>query len=98
MMRPEQLSRVTIKAEAGDAYDGIIRLATDAQRFGFALQSLAVEVHSDGAADLRMVVGIHGQVDRDQILRRFARHPTITVVEALDAPYQEVDFEVTVSG
>lgn len=84
MMRPQPMSWIAIKAEAGDAYDGIIRLATDAQRFGFPLQSLGVEVRPDGSANICMVVGMDGSVDREQILQRFSRHPTVSAVERIE--------------
>lgn len=84
MILLQPLSWIAIKAEAGDAYDGIIRLAADAQRFGFPLQSLGVEVRPDGSANICMVVGMTGSVDRDQILQRFSRHPTLSAVERLE--------------
>jgi hypothetical protein len=71
-----------IEAIFNDAYDGIIRLMTDAQRFGLHLEALNVSRDSldNYVASLRLALPDE-MVDAD-LVARFARHPAIRRIQA----------------
>jgi hypothetical protein len=71
-----------IEAIFNDAYDGIIRLMTDAQRFGLHQEALNVSRDSldNYVASLRLALPDE-MVDAD-LVARFARHPAIRRIQA----------------
>ena len=49
-MAGEPVQEVVVNAVVTDAYDGLIRLLGDAQRFGFALRASTLSAEGDGSA------------------------------------------------
>ena len=65
-----------------DAYDGLIRLLGDAQRFGFALRASTLSAEVDGSASVTLTLSVPARLDVQLVAARLARHP---VVQSLDA-------------
>lgn len=76
--------RVVVRASTSDAYDGLVRLLVDAQRFGFALVELSSSRQDDGRTAIRMVIETEGVSDCAEIGFRLARHPALAAVEAFE--------------
>ena len=66
-----------------DAFDGAARLLCDAQRFGFAVRSLQVDVLDDDVASVRMTLSVQPHLDVAQIRSRFARHVSVLSIESV---------------
>ena len=72
---PETLRLLT------DALDGASRLLCDAQRFGFAIRSVRIDVLKDELASVQMTLAVQPHADAAQICSRFARHVSVLSVE-----------------
>ncbi len=83
-MLRQPISWIAVKVEVADAYDGMMRLLLDAQRFGFTLRDVAAEVRADGSAGIRMVMGTNGAAGCSRIAERFSRHPTVSTAIAIE--------------
>jgi hypothetical protein len=64
-----------------DALDGASRLLCDAQRFGFAIRSVRIDVLKDELASVQMTLAVQPHADAAQICCRFARHVSVLSVE-----------------
>ncbi|SFC09972.1 hypothetical protein SAMN05428997_10461 [Bosea sp. CRIB-10] len=79
MMLPST-DRVELSISVHDAYDGLVRLLVDAQRFGWTLTELQATSRPDSSADIRLVVAAPQGIGRDVIAARLARHPSVAKV------------------
>jgi hypothetical protein len=87
----------TFHMTVSDAYDGAIRILTDAQRFGLDLISL--DLHpaqfgqgaGDCGADMKVVLSFSWRLDRELLTRRFIRHATVLHVRAGETEHQDRD-------
>jgi hypothetical protein len=64
-----------------DALDGASRLLCDAQRFGFAIRSVRIDVLKDELASVQITLAVQPHADAAQICSRFARHVSVLSVE-----------------
>jgi hypothetical protein len=64
-----------------DALDGASRLLCDAQRFGFAIRSVRIDVLKDELASVQMTLAVQPHADAAHICSRFARHVSVLSVE-----------------
>jgi len=81
-MAGEPTQEVVVNAVVSDAYDGLIRLLGDAQRFGFALRASTLSAEGDGSASVTLTLSVPARLDAELVAARLARHP---VVRSLDA-------------
>jgi hypothetical protein len=81
-MAGEPMQEVVVNAVVTDAYDGLIRLLGDAQRFGFALRASTLSAEGDGSASVTLTLSVPARLDAELVAARLARHP---VVQSLDA-------------
>jgi len=81
-MAGEPVQEVVVNAVVTDAYDGLIRLLGDAQRFGFALRASTLSAEGDGSASVTLTLSVPARLDGQLVAARLARHP---VVRSLDA-------------
>ncbi len=72
-----------IRANLSEGQGGLIRILTDAERFGLVVQRLDLEPAADQAAGLHLsatfVTGAT-EIDATQLAARFARHAGVTMV------------------
>ena len=78
------MRHVRIEAVFDDAYDGIIRLLVDAQRFGLHLQALDVSRDSLDNCLASLRLALPDQTVEADLVARFARHPAIRRIQAAD--------------
>jgi hypothetical protein len=64
-----------------DALDGASRLLCDAQRFGFTIRTVRIDVLKDELASVQMTLAVQPHADAAQICSRFARHVSVLSVE-----------------
>jgi hypothetical protein len=64
-----------------DALDGASRLLCDAQRFGFAIRSVRIDLLKDELASVQITLAVQPHADAAQICSRFARHVSVLSVE-----------------
>src|SRR5689334_16989820 len=81
-MAGEPMREVVVNAVVSDAYDGLIRLLGDAQRFGFALRASTLSAEGGGSASVTLTLSVPAHLDVELVAARLARHP---VVRSLDA-------------
>ncbi|KLK90089.1 hypothetical protein AA309_27680 [Microvirga vignae] len=81
-MRAEPMREIVVEAVFNDPYDGAIRLLSDAQRFGFDLQSLTLAAKADGIASAIVTLRVPISVDAELVSARLARHPAVQRVSA----------------
>lgn len=86
--------RVMITASTSDAYDGLVRLLADVQRFGFALVEVSSSLQDDARTAIRMIIETDGVSDCADIGFRLARHPALTAVEAFELGEEPGSFYV----
>ena len=85
-----QRSRVTrVEAVVDDAYDGVVRLMNDAQRFGYGLLGMAVG-EAEGLMSVSMTLAPPAHADARLLAARLARHLTVVRVEARDTLSAEI--------
>ncbi|WP_191058261.1 hypothetical protein [Geminicoccus harenae] len=74
--------RTTLEVQAilTDAYDGMIRVLNDAQRFGLELVATVLE-EAGSEARLRLVLTTAAPVTPEVLRARLARHPCVRQVE-----------------
>ena len=73
---------VTFRLTLADAYDGVLRVLTDAQRFGLDLVSLALQPGGNDR-ELAIAMSSPAPVDLDLLALRFARHPAVLCVNCI---------------
>ena len=79
-----QSRRVTrVEAVVDDAYDGVIRLLNDAQRFGYGLLGMAV-AEAEDLMSISMTLAPPAHADARLLAARLARHLTMVRVEVRD--------------
>ena len=69
---------VKFRAVVDDPYDGLMRMVGDAQRFGFALEQVALE--AEGGVDrwaVLLALRVPHETDDSCLIARFLRHPTV---------------------
>lgn len=76
------MREVVVHATVDDAYDGVIRLLGDAQRFGFGLRAFNLATGADGFAVAAITLSVPARVDAQFLAARLARHPTVRNVSA----------------
>ena len=76
-MSREPMREVVVQTALNDAYDGVIRLLNDAQRSGFELRAMTLEVDGDETASATLTLSIPACVDAQLLVARLARHPTV---------------------
>jgi ribosomal protein S12 methylthiotransferase accessory factor YcaO len=81
-MLEEPRREVVVHATVADAYDGVIRLLSDAQRFGLELRTLNLTSEDNGIAVACISLLVPAQVDTNLLAARFARHSTVRTVAA----------------
>jgi len=64
-----------------DPFDGVIRILSDAQRFGLALRQLNLEPPSSGTSKMKLELLVPTGSDSDLLRSRFARHGAVVSVE-----------------
>src|SRR4051812_21893899 len=62
-MSGEPMREVVVSAVVHDAYDGLIRVLGDAQRFGFELRASTLETEADGSASVRITLSVPAHLD-----------------------------------
>ena len=82
MERPNKF--IHIDASVNDAFDGLLRLIVDAQRFGFSLIDLATVRSADASASIRMTIDAGPATDCTLVASRFSRHPVIKTLTAIE--------------
>ena len=85
-MAGEPMREIIVNAVVTDAYDGLIRLLGDAQRFGFALRASTLSTEEDGSASVTLTLSIPVRVDVDLVAARLARHPVVQSLNAQVSP------------
>ncbi len=81
MVQSKRATRVEAVVE--DAYDGVIRLLNDAQRFGYGLLGMAV-TEVEGLTCVSLTLASPPQADARLLASRLGRHPAVVQVEARD--------------
>jgi hypothetical protein len=81
-MCESKMRRVVINAAFSDAYDGLIRLVGDAQRFGLELRALTLSAPAGKPAIAELTLFIPVSLSADLLVSRLARHPAVLSVEA----------------
>ena len=76
-------SRVELAISVHDAYDGLVRLLIDAQRFGWTLTELRATSRPDSSAEIRLVVATPAGVEQGGLAARLARHPSVAAVQVV---------------
>jgi hypothetical protein len=71
---PTFFPNIVVRATFEDAYDGVIRLLNDAERYGFALSSMTLEPHILGGAKLELILMARDYPDLNDLGERFRRH------------------------
>jgi hypothetical protein len=84
MTIPPRLGRdLAVHLTVSNALDGASRLLSDAQRFGFAIRSVRIDVLKDDLASVQMTLAVQPNTDTVQISSRLARHVSVLSVETL---------------
>ena len=79
-----QSRRVTrVQAVVDDAYDGVIRLLNDVQRFGYGLLEMTV-AQAEDLMSISMTLAPPAHADARLLAARLGRHLTVVRVEARD--------------
>ncbi len=94
-MRREPMREVFVHATFNDAYDGIIRLLGDAQRFGFEIRALTLATEVQGVASATFMLTVPLGIDDQLVEARLARHPGIRSLDARRADRQISDKRLT---
>jgi hypothetical protein len=81
-MSDQPMREVVVHATIDDAYDGVIRLLGDAQRFGFGLRAFNLVTGADGVAVAAITLSVPARIDAHFLAARLARHPTMRSVAA----------------
>ena len=76
------MREVVVKAVVSDPYDGLIRLLSDAQRFGFELGASTLVTEVDGSASVTLTLSVLTRIDVQLVAARLARHPVVRDVDA----------------
>ena len=64
-----------------DAFDGAIRILSDAQRFGLRLRQLHLESLPDERSEMKLELLVPSGSDADLLKTRFERHGAVVSVE-----------------
>lgn len=78
--------RLEVEAATSDPYDGIVRLVTDAERFGFGLAQISMTTGPDSAAMIRMTLEVEPSIDCAVVTQRFSRHPVLAWLSVAEIP------------
>jgi hypothetical protein len=73
---------IHLSVVVADAFDGAVRLLTDAQRFGFRIRAFHLDAMEDKGATIRIALGVSPETDPNDLRSRLARHPTVISLEA----------------
>ena len=76
------MREVVVKAVVSDPYDGLIRLLSDAQRFGLELGASTLVTEVDGSASVTLTLSVPTRTDVQLVAARLARHPVVRDVDA----------------
>ena len=85
-MTEEPRREVVVNAVVTDAYDGLIRLLGDAQRFGFALRASTLSAEGDGSASVTLTLSVSARLDVQLVAARLGRHPVVRSLDAQVSP------------
>jgi hypothetical protein len=86
-MSAKPMRELVVEAAFSDPYDGVIRLLSDAQRFGFTLRSMEHAAKADGTSSATFTFHVPPS-SAQLIAARLARHPT---TQRLEAAWADVD-------
>jgi hypothetical protein len=73
---------VTVSAVVSDPFDGLIRVLSDAQRFGFVLRRVHLDVSTSESSSLAFDLLVPIDMDPELIRSRFARHYAVSRIES----------------
>ena len=85
------MREVVVNAVVTDAYDGLIRLLGDAQRFGFALRASTLSTEEDGSASVTLTLSVPARLEVPLVAARLARHPVVQSLDAQVSPIRAAD-------
>lgn len=71
---------VTYRMTIADSYDAVLRVLTDAQRFGLDLINLNLRP-TDKGQELTIALSFTAAIDCQLLALRFGRHPTVLHVD-----------------
>jgi hypothetical protein len=74
------MREVVVDAIICDPYDGLMRLLSDAQRFGFELRAVKL-TEVDGVISAAMTLFVPTRIDAQFVAARLARHPVVQRVD-----------------
>jgi hypothetical protein len=80
-MGESQMQEVIVDAAFSDAYDGLMRLLGDAQRFGLELKALKLSAITEKLASAKITLKIPPSLDAQLLRHRLARHPAVLSVQ-----------------
>ena len=72
---------IALSMVVADAFDGAVRLLSDAQRFGFRIRAFHVDALEGDGASIRITLAVPPKTDESQVRWRLARHPTVISLE-----------------
>jgi hypothetical protein len=74
---------VAFSVVVADAFDGAVRLLSDAQRFGFRVRAFSLNAFEAEGGSIHIALAVPSQTDAAQIGWRLARHPTVVSLEII---------------
>ena len=72
---------IALSVVVADAFDGAVRLLSDAQRFGFRTRAFHVDALEGDGASIRMALAVPPETDASQVCWRPARHQAVISLE-----------------
>ena len=72
---------IALSVVVADAFDGAVRLLTDAQRFGCRIRAFHVDALEGDGASIRIALAVPPETDASQICWRLSRHATVISLE-----------------
>lgn len=85
-MERQARRRLELKAYATDPYAGVVRLVTDAERFGFGLAQISMTISPNSVAMIRMTLDVEPSIDCAVVTQRFSRHPALAELSVAEVP------------
>ena len=83
-MTRQRKRRILITASVEETCDGLMRLAGDAQRFGFEVTDVQAIARADGSAFIHLTILTDSSADCDMLGSRLSRHPVIQDLQAVE--------------
>ena len=73
--------RLDLEFTVSSVFDGIVRILTDSDRFGFDLAAMAVS-RQDVGARISLTLLVDASLDDTFVMQRLARHPAVLDVKS----------------